>query len=272
MAKLKEVGYAFVDPEFGALATSAEGEGWGRLADLDRIVQKVKLLVLGSQELAGKKVLVTAGPTREPIDPVRFLTNYSSGKMGFALAEAAMLRGASVVLITGPNHLPKIEGVRTVEIETARELKAAVEREYPDTDILLMAAAVADYEAKKVAPHKLKKSGANLTIELQRAPDILASLGKKKVDCIHVGFALETEKGHANALKKLHAKNLDLIVLNNQLEAGAGFAGDTNVVSILTKDGQAEKLPQLPKSEVAEAILDRVCALVQQRLERVAAG
>ncbi len=260
--QLQEAGYHFVDPEWGKLATSAEGEGWGRLADISRIVQCIKHLVLATDAWAGKKVLVTAGPTREAIDPVRFITNHSTGKMGFALAEAAKLRGADVTLIAGPNKLDKIDGLKYIEIESVADLQKAVEQAYAGTDILLMAAAVADYHPKSPAKNKLKKGAAESVIALSKAPDILADLGQRKDQCIHVGFALETENEIENAQKKLAEKNLDLVVLNNPKEPGAAFAGDTNVVTILTRDGKTEKLPMLSKAETAERILDRVDRLM----------
>jgi len=270
--QLREFGYDIIEPEWGALATTAEGEGWGRLASVAHIVQKLKYTLLSTRELSGKKVIVTAGPTRAPIDPVRFITNYSSGKMGFALAEAACLMGAEVVLISGPNNLPPVYGVEYVEIETAEELKGAIDAEYENADVLLMAAAVSDYKPVKTAPQKLKKTEEGLTLELTRTIDVLAELGKCKDKCIHVGFAVETEDGSANAVKKINKKNLDMVVLNNPLEEGAAFAGDTNIVSIIHKDGQEEKLPKMSKLEVAEAILKRVHALFNKRTQKTAAN
>lgn len=270
IAKLKELGCDFVEPEWGELATKTEGEGWGRLASIESIVQKLKFALLASEELAGKKVLVTAGPTREPIDPVRFITNHSTGKMGFALAEAARLKGAEVVLISGPNNLNKPQGLKYVEVETAEELQKAVEAEYPGTNILLMSAAVSDYQAKIVSPEKIKKRSSEISLQLKKSSDILAFLGKKKSNCIHIGFALETENGVANATKKLNKKNLDLVVLNNPLEPGAAFGGDTNIVSIINKDKQVETLPKLPKIKVAEIILDKAVEILQNDNRAVA--
>jgi phosphopantothenoylcysteine decarboxylase/phosphopantothenate--cysteine ligase len=271
VAKLGKLGYGFVEPEWGALATQAEGEGFGRLAATQHILQKIKYTLLGTNELAGKKVLVTAGATREPIDPVRFITNYSSGKMGFALAEAAKLKGAEVVLIAGPNHLDKPAGVKYMEVVTVAEMKAAMFSEYPGTDIVLMAAAVSDYRAKRKFDHKLKKSSKEIMLELESTPDILAELGKKKTAAVHVGFALETENGVKNATKKLHAKNLDLIVLNDPLEPGAGFHGDTNIVTLITPDGAQERQPKMSKFALANLILDKVCRIIQSKHHTVAA-
>ncbi|TDI97727.1 MAG: bifunctional phosphopantothenoylcysteine decarboxylase/phosphopantothenate--cysteine ligase CoaBC [Caldithrix sp.] len=271
ITRLKELGCDFVDPEWGKLATKAEGEGWGRLASIESIVQKLEFTLLATSELVGKKVLVTAGPTRERIDPVRFITNYSSGKMGFALAEAAKLKGADVVLISGPNNLNKPQGLKYVEVETVEELRKAVEAEYEEADILLMSAAVSDYQTKKASAKKIKKTSAEITLQLKRSPDILALLGKKKADCIHIGFALETENGVENATEKLNTKNLDLIVLNNPLEPGAAFGGDTNIVSIINKDKQVETFTKLPKNRVAEIILNKAVEILQDRNRQVIA-
>lgn len=271
ITRLKELGCDFVDPEWGKLATKAEGEGWGRLASIESIVQKLEFTLLATSELVGKKVLVTAGPTRERIDPVRFITNYSSGKMGFALAEAAKLKGADVVLISGPNNLNKPQGLKYVEVETVEELRKAVEAEYEEADILLMSAAVSDYQTKKASAKKIKKTSAEITLQLKRSPDILALLGKKKADCIHIGFALETENGVENATEKLNTKNLDLIVLNNPLEPGAAFGGDTNIVSIINKDKQVETFAKLSKTRVAEIILNKAVEILQDRNRQVVA-
>lgn len=272
IAKLREFGYDFVEPEWGALATTTEGEGWGRLASIATIVQKIKTILLETEELRGKKVLVTAGATRAPIDPVRFITNYATGKMGFALAESAQLKGAEVSLISGPNNLAPVSGVKYIAIDTVDQMQKAMAKEYDDTDILIMAAAVSDYQPKKVSDQKLKKSTKSLTLELEKTTDILATFGKNKSGRIHIGFALETENGPANALKKLNAKNLDLIVLNNPLEEGAAFAGDTNVVSLIGSDGQTQKFPKMSKTEVADLILQRVVNLLQARVKLVVAN
>lgn len=269
--KLRKSGYEFVEPEWGALATSTEGESWGRLATNGRIIQKLKQILLGSTELKGRKVLVTAGATREIIDPVRFITNYSSGKMGFALAEAARLKGAEVVLIAGRNQLPPLEGVKYIEVTTVEEMKTAVFKEYKNAEILLMAAAVSDYRPKKRSPSKIKKTEPEVTLELEKTPDILAELGKEKANCIHVGFALETDNGLNNATQKLHSKNLDLVVLNDPLEPGAGFVGDTNVVTLISAVGTIEKLPKLPKFTIANLILERVLKIKQFKNKQAAA-
>ena len=262
-SKLKYNGYEFVEPEWGLLATKTEGEGWGRLASLPSILQKLKYILFGSDELRNQNVLVTAGPTREPIDPVRFITNYSSGKMGFALAEAAILKGAEVVLISGPNQIHKPEGVRYIEVTTAEQMREAIETEYKNANILLMAAAVSDYKPIQIFHQKIKKSKSKIVWQLERTADILSLLGKNKEQRIHVGFAVETENEVSNARKKLHSKNLDMVVLNNPLEEGAAFVGDTNKVTIITKDGSIEEFPKLSKFEVARIILDKVCHIIQ---------
>lgn len=263
ISKLKYNGYEFVEPEWGLLATKTEGEGWGRLASLPSILQKLKYILFGSDELRNQNVLVTAGPTREPIDPVRFITNYSSGKMGFALAEAAILKGAEVVLISGPNQIHKPEGVRYIEVTTAEQMREAIETEHKNANILLMAAAVSDYKPIQIFHQKIKKSKSKIVWQLERTADILSLLGKNKEQRIHVGFAVETENEVSNARKKLHSKNLDMVVLNNPLEEGAAFAGDTNKVTIITKDGSIEEFPKLSKFEVARIILDKVCHIIQ---------
>ncbi len=270
IAKLKDLGCDFVDPEWGKLATKAEGEGWGRLATIESIVQKLESALLATSELGGKKVLVTAGPTREHIDPVRFITNHSSGKMGFSLAKAAKFKGAEVVLICGPNNLKKPQGIKYIEVETAEQMQKAVEADYGDADILLMSAAVSDYQAKEVSPEKIKKNSSKIAVQLKKSPDILQLLGKKKSNCVHIGFALETENGIANATKKLKTKNLDLIVLNNPLEPGAAFGGDTNIVSLINKNEQVETLPKLPKTRVAEIILNKAVEILQNNRQAVA--
>ncbi len=263
--KLRNLGYDFVEPEFGAFATSAEGEGWGRLAAIENISHGLKQCLYGSDELRGRKVLVTAGPTREPLDPVRYFTNYASGKMGFALADSAHRKGAEVVLISGPNHLPRPVEVRYIGIETVKELQDAIAAEYDDTDILLMAAAVSDYRPESISGSKLKKTEQELVVKMKRNPDILAELGKRKQGRFHVGFALETDDGVARAKQKLHAKNLDMVVLNDPNQPGAAFAGDTNIVTIITKDGKHDELSLRSKAEVADHVLELVCSYAKER-------
>ncbi len=259
---LRERGAKLVDPEWGELATTSEGKGIGRLAETGRIMQAIKQAVLGNKQLAGKKVLVSAGPTREALDPVRFITNYSTGKMGFALAEAAKLRGASVTLVCGPNQINSIEGVNQIDVESVEQMLSALKSEYSDSDLLLMAAAVSDYLPKRKSPQKLKKASTSLAIELRKAPDILTALSDPNATCVRVGFALETENEIANAQVKLAEKDLDMVVLNNPLQSGAAFGGDTNIVTLIERKGAIETLPKMSKAEVADKILDKISPLL----------
>jgi phosphopantothenoylcysteine decarboxylase/phosphopantothenate--cysteine ligase len=211
--------------------------------------------------LAGTNVLVTAGPTQEPIDPVRMLTNPSTGAMGYALAEAAAERGGAVTLISGPSALDPPGGIEVVSVQTAEDMHRAVQQRRDTADLVLMAAAVADYTPASPSDTKQKKHEAEMTLHLRRTPDILRTLGShKRPDQVLVGFALETDDELDNARRKLKRKNLDWIVLNNPTEQGAGFGPDTNRVTLLGADGSVESLPLLPKRAVADAILDRVCA------------
>ena len=257
--KLADNQYHFVDPGQGELACGEHG--WGRLAEVKDIIDALKSVLLGTQDLAGTRVTVTAGPTRESIDPVRMLTNHSSGKMGFALAEAAALRGADVTLISGPTELEPMNGIGIVSVESAQQMHDAVFDKWDITDVLIMAAAVSDYRPSQMSTHKLKKKDdeSGLDLKLERTPDILYEAGMQKGKRLLVGFALETENGVENARKKLAKKNLDYIVLNNALEEGAGFRSDSNRVTILSKEGaEAVELPSLSKQAVAEKIIDMI--------------
>ncbi len=258
---LQQRGVHFVEPGVGRLACGTEGIG--RLADLDIIEKAICDLLLPQQDFKGLHVLVTAGPTREPIDPVRYLGNRSSGKMGYAIAEAAQKRGAKVTLVSGPVNLPAPSGVELVSVESAHQMYDAVWQRYPQTDIVIKAAAVADFKVKQIAPVKIKKS-KDLVLELVANEDILTSLGQKKEKQILVGFAAETNDLVANATKKLKEKNLDLIVANDVSEAGAGFEIDTNIITTIAADAAAYKQKQWPKMtkrEAAEVILDTICQL-----------
>ncbi len=204
-------------------------------------------------------MLVTAGGTREPIDPVRYITNRSSGKMGYALARAASSRGARVILISAPTSLEVPPGVQLVEVESAREMRDAVMRHYPEAQVVIKAAAVADYRCQREAHHKIKKEGEGLTLELVRNPDILAELGRQKREGVTlVGFAAETRDLEENARQKLSKKNIDLLVANDVTAAGAGFGSDTNLVKLFFAGGRAESLPLMDKLAVAHRILDAV--------------
>lgn len=265
VTKLKEVGCFVLQPEEGELASGLIGAG--RLPDIEAILKSVDdVLGKTAQDLKSKKILVTAGPTYEPIDPVRFVGNRSSGKMGFAIANAAALRGADVTLVSGPVHLATPRNVKRIDVETAEQMYKAVVRNAKSSDAIVMAAAIADYTPSKPAHQKLKKVGKNsLTLTLEETTDILRELGKQKDGKILVGFALETENELKNAKEKLKTKNLDLIVLNNPTREGAGFGSDTNIVSIIDKSGNVEELPKLPKFDVANKILDRVVELLRKR-------
>lgn len=260
LATLRTRGVTIVEPEFGLLASGLSGRG--RLADLGTILAAVEGILVPQSDLANQVVLVTAGPTREPLDPVRFLSNRSSGKMGYAVAAAAAARGARVVLVSGPTHLALPPGVDIVRVETAQEMRDAVLAKLPVATVVIKAAAVADYRPKAAQSRKIKKSEAGATLALEPTPDILTEVGRRKGRCILVGFAAETEELIANAKQKLLRKGLDLVVANDVTLPGAGFDADTNVVTLVGADGKIEELPQLPKREVADRILDRVVTLV----------
>jgi len=253
-ARLKGMGHRFVDFEEGALASGAQGAG--RLARPERIVDGVRAAVAGPLNWKGRRVLVTAGPTAEPIDPVRFLTNRSSGKMGAALAEEAALRGAAVTLVAGAPTPGVMDGIRRVTVGTAAEMAGAVRAEWPSHDVLFMAAAVADFTPTDPSPRKLRRTADGTTLRLAPTEDIVAEAGSRKGNRFVVAFALETENGAPNALRKLAAKKADLICLNNPSEPGAGFDVDTNRITILDAAGIVSELPLLPKWEAARRILD----------------
>lgn len=264
LATLKERGCFVIPPGEGEHASGLKGPG--RFPDIDPIVRFIED-VLGkvTQDLEGKKILVTAGPTYEAIDPVRFVGNRSSGKMGFAIANAAALRGATVTLVAGPVHLETPRNVKRVDVESAKQMYEAVMEHSKKAEAVIMAAAVADYAPVSPAKQKIKKQSKQDTLELSLAAtqDILSSLGEKKKGTTLVGFALETENGLSNAKEKLKKKNLDLIVMNSLADEGAGFGSDTNVVTIIDKKGKSEKLPKLPKFDVANEILDRVKKIIK---------
>jgi phosphopantothenoylcysteine decarboxylase/phosphopantothenate--cysteine ligase len=263
LATLRARGVAIVEPEFGPLASGLHGRG--RLAELTTILAAVEKVLFPRRDLEGQVVLVTAGPTREPLDPVRFLSNRSSGKMGYAIAEAAAARGARVLLVSGPTPLAPPRGVDLVQVETAQEMHDAVLAKLPVATVVIKAAAVADYRPKAVQTRKIKKREAEATLALEPTPDILAEVGRRKGRQILVGFAAETEELVANAKQKLARKGLDLVVANDVTRPGAGFDADTNVVTLVGADGKIEELPQLTKREVADCILDRIVALIAQR-------
>lgn len=257
IATLRARGVHLVGPDAGSLACGYEGEG--RLAEPAAIVDAIAGL-LAPQDLAGEHVLVSAGPTQEAVDPVRYLSNHSSGKMGFAVAAAARRRGASVTLVAGPTALPDPPGVEVIRVTSAAEMAAALARAFPRATVLVMAAAVADYRPARPLARKMKKGLASLTLSLEKTRDILAGLAVRKGRRIVVGFAAETHDVVAEARRKLREKGLDLIVANDVTAPGAGFGSDTNVVRLLDARSGDTPLPVLPKDEVADRILDWVAA------------
>ena len=252
LARLMKRGYLIVEPEVGHLACDAIGKG--RLAGIDAIVGAIKVLLGCTSSLAGKKVVVTAGGTREPIDPVRFIGNRSSGKMGYALAEVARDRGAEVTLVSSA-QLSQPWGVRVINVESAAQMAQAVNQAVCDADVLVMAAAVADYRPKTIAENKIKKDAPVFSMELECTPDILTEIDG---DFLRIGFAAETENLLSNARKKLSDKKLDLIVANDVTIQGSGFGADTNKVVLIGRDGQEDDLPLMTKHEVAGKVLDWV--------------
>ncbi len=266
LERLAAIGYAIAGPAEGPLAWG-EGEGPGRLIDPAEILDRAGRALEDDTPLAGRRLVVTAGPTREPVDPVRFLGNRSSGRMGFAVAAAAWRRGARVTLVSGPSVLPTPTGVDRVEVETAEEMLAALRAALPEAEALVMAAAVADFRVAEVAAGKIKKRSASVPdLRLEATPDLLRSTRElRPPGCVVVGFALETHDALENARKKVEGKALDLLVLNVATEPGAGFEVETNRVTLLDRSGGVEELPLLPKSAVADHILDRLEPLLPPR-------
>jgi len=262
-ATLRAAGKHLLDPGVGPLASPDEGAGQGRMQEPETIAAHAARLLEPRGRFSGKRVVVTAGPTREPLDPVRFLSNHSTGKMGVALAAAAWRRGAEVHVIHGPLATALPVGAHAESVETTQEMADAVARAVASADVLVMAAAPADFRPATVASAKIKKRGQQETITLETTPDILASTrDARKAGMVAVGFALETDHVLEYAREKIAKKGLDLIVANSAREVGAGFGYDTNRVTIIGKDGGADELALLPKSVVADAILDRIEALL----------
>ncbi len=256
MTQLQADGVHIIEPGTGFLASGLSGKG--RMAEPEQILQAVEALLSEKKKsLQGKHYLVTAGATIEPIDPVRFISNHSSGKMGYAIAEALAKRGAQVTLISGRTALPCPAGVERVDVLTAHEMYEKCVERFESADGAVMCAAVADYTPAEVAEQKIKKSDDNLSLSLRRTEDIAATLGRIKGQRVLVGFAMETEAEQQNAQRKLEKKNFDFIVLNSLREEGAGFRGDTNIVTLIDRAG-AERLPLLTKQEVAERIAERI--------------
>lgn len=262
---LESLGYRVLPPDDGMLA-AGEGAGPGRMPEPETIFAHVGRLLERASPLGNRRVVVTAGPTREPVDPVRFLSNRSSGKMGVALAAAAWRRGADVMLVAGPISVSPPVGIAVMHVETTEEMARAVERELTTADVLIMAAAPADFRAAAPAASKIKKKSAPSVLELAPTPDILASTKRaRRAGAVIVGFALETENAIREGREKLESKELDLVVINDAREQGAGFGLDTNRVTIVSRDGVEEELPLLDKSAVADEILNRVERLLGDR-------
>jgi phosphopantothenoylcysteine decarboxylase/phosphopantothenate--cysteine ligase len=263
LERLERLGYQLIPPESGWLASGKTGKG--RLASLETILEAVRSALGRSKRLAGKSLLITAGPTREPIDPVRFISNPSSGRMGYALAAAARDRGARVVLVSGPSQLAPPGGVELVPVTTTREMREAVLARLEESDCLIAAAAPCDFGPEEVAPEKIKKAGKErLSLELTRRPDILEEAARASGGRVLVGFAAETGNLIANARAKLKAKRLDLIVANDVSRADSGFAAETNLAALLFAGGRKRELPRLTKRALAEVILEEVEKLLER--------
>lgn len=263
--KLKRHGYYFIEPVSGLLACGDTGKG--KMEEPTVIVEELCLIANQTKEMVGCKVTVTAGATMEDIDPVRYITNRSTGKMGYAIAEQAVLKGATVVLISGKTNLTPPRGLsKFIEVRSAEEMYQEVKREMLDTDILIKAAAVADFTPKVVAKNKIKKQDENLAIDLKRTKDIAFEMGQlKKSNQVMVGFAAETESVLEHAVQKLKKKNLDFIVSNDLTKSGAGFGTDTNIVNFLLPDGEIEKYDLMKKKEVADRILEKAHTIFTNR-------
>lgn len=267
VALLRQHGCRVLEPERGPLACGEEGEG--RMPEPAAIFAEISRLIGKAADLRGLTVLVTAGGTREPIDPVRFISNRSSGKMGYALAQAAAVRGANVILVSAPVALLPPAGVRMVPIETARQMYEAVLNYFPQADLVFKAAAVADYRPARASAQKIKKEAGALVLKLEKNPDILSELGRRKGPYqVVVGFAAETEDLLANARRKLTAKNVDLLVANDVTAPGAGFGEDTNIVKLVYPDGEAVDLPMMEKTALADLLLDETLKIRERKIKR----
>ncbi len=256
---LRQRGHTIVDPEDGELACGTIGPG--RLADPEAIAAAVASIVAARRDLEGETVLITAGPTQEPLDPVRFISNRSSGKMGYALAESALQRGARVILVSGPVHLPAPPGAELVRVDTAAAMHRAVSEHLPESTIIVKAAAVADYHLSDVPKHKVKKTATRMSLEIDPTPDILAEAGRKKGDRLLIGFAAETDNLLEEARRKMKSKNCDMMVANLVNQDGTGFEADENEVTLLLSTGESIPLPRASKREIAGRIFDSALML-----------
>lgn len=262
LRKLRRIGYHIMEPADGYLACGYEGKG--RLPDAEKILEEIERL-LKKKDLSGERLLITAGPNREPLDPVRYISNRSSGKMGYALARAAVRRGAEVVLVSGPTALEPPLGARLIAVTTAADMHEAILKEYGQCTAVIMAAAVSDYRAASVAEKKMKRGKGPIELRLEPNPDILKELGQDKEGKWLIGFAAETDDLIVNAHKKLREKHLDMVVANNVAETGSGFDGDTNIATIVDRTGAARALPMMSKDELADQIYDHFLALKSPR-------
>jgi len=262
LRKLRRTGYHLMEPGAGYLACGYEGKG--RLPEPEQILEEIRGLCV-EKDLAEERLLITAGPNQEPLDPVRYISNRSSGKMGYALARQAKRRGADVTLVSGPTALQPPSGVRFIRVTTAEEMREAVLREFPRATTVIMAAAVSDYRPAEFESRKIKRKEGTLRIHLKPNPDILKELGMRKSGQLLIGFAAETEDLVANAQKKLREKNLDLIVANNVAQAGSGFDVDTNAATLLDRNGYHQALPLMTKEELAGRIYDHLLSLRRER-------
>lgn len=260
ISKLKKLGYIFLEPDSGLMACGTMGKG--RLPEPEVIVESISSILYSKRDMEGIKVLVTAGPTREAIDPVRYISNHSSGKMGYAIASTAFNRGAEVTLISGPVNLRKPGGVKVIGVVTAEEMYKEVKKNYMDVDVIVFAAAVSDYKNANISKSKIKKTNDSFTIKLVKNPDIAKEIGMKKGSRIHIGFSAETDNLLDNAALKLREKNFDMIVANDITMEGAGFGVDTNIVKIIKRDGSILELPKMSKLQVADKLFDEVIKLI----------
>ena len=263
LKKLEHYGYEVIQPAVGLLA--CKDVGAGKMPEPETLLEYILREVAYEKDLKGKKILVTAGPTQEPIDPVRYLTNHSSGKMGYAIAKVCSMRGADVTLVSGKTAIKSPLFVDVVPVTTARDMYEAVTSRFDQQDIVIKAAAVADYRPKTISDQKVKKADGELSIEMERTDDILKYLGEhKREDQFLCGFSMETEHMLENSRKKLEKKNLDMIVANNVKVEGAGFAGDTNIVTLITKDDETQ-LPLLSKEETAAEIMNKILEITAEK-------
>jgi phosphopantothenoylcysteine decarboxylase/phosphopantothenate--cysteine ligase len=259
MATLRARGHRIVGPDAGELACGTVGPG--RLAELDQIVAAVNAAALNRDDLSGEVVLISAGPTQEPLDPVRYITNRSSGKMGYALAEAAVARGARVILVSGPVHIPVPPGVEVVDVRSAHEMRDAIVGRMDEASIIIKSAAVADYHVANVSPNKIKKTATRLSLDLDPTPDILAEVGARKGDRLLIGFAAETNDMVAEARRKMQTKKADMVVGNFVNVAGTGFESDLNEVTLVMSTGETIPVARATKREIAHSIFDHALRL-----------